>query len=79
MTPKKSHYRTNGNMNKSEEKVQLSNGMLIPANTTTMEDSLEFRPERFLESEGGADVDVRGGDLRLAPFVLSVGFALART
>lgn len=28
----------------------------------------EFRPERFVEAEGGADVDVRGGDLRLAPF-----------
>jgi cytochrome P450 len=28
------------------------------------EDPLEFRPERFLEM----DVDVRGGDLRLAPF-----------
>lgn len=65
----------------STSDVQLSNGMLIPANTTAMvnmwaithdphvwEDPLEFRPERFLESEGGADVDVRGGDLRLAPF-----------
>lgn len=27
-----------------------------------------FRPERFLPSEGGQDVDVRGNDLRLAPF-----------
>jgi cytochrome P450 len=65
----------------STSDVQLSNGMLIPANTTAMvnmwaithdphvwKDPLEFRPERFLESEGGADVDVRGGDLRLAPF-----------
>ncbi|XP_059431922.1 cytochrome P450 78A7-like [Corylus avellana] len=65
----------------STSDVQLSNGMLIPANTTAMvnmwaithdphvwEDPLEFRPERFLESEGGADVDVRGCDLRLAPF-----------
>lgn len=66
-------------MNKFEEEVQLSNGMLIPANTTAMEDSLEFRSEKFLESEGGTDVYVRGGDPRLAPFVLSVGFALART
>ncbi|XP_038692473.1 cytochrome P450 78A7-like [Tripterygium wilfordii] len=65
----------------STSDVQLSNGMLIPANTTAMvnmwaithdaqvwEDPLEFRPERFIESEGGADVDVRGGDTRLAPF-----------
>ncbi|KAH8502908.1 hypothetical protein H0E87_014280 [Populus deltoides] len=57
--------------------VQLSNGMVIPADTTAMvnmwaithdphvwEDPLEFKPERFME----ADVDVRGGDLRLAPF-----------
>ncbi|GLJ07952.1 hypothetical protein SUGI_0078220 [Cryptomeria japonica] len=28
----------------------------------------QFRPERFLESEGGENVDVRGNDLRLAPF-----------
>ena len=61
----------------STSDVQLSNGMLVPANTTAMvnmwaithdphvwEDPLEFKPERFLE----ADVDVRGGDLRLAPF-----------
>lgn len=27
-----------------------------------------FKPERFLKSEGGADMDVRGGNLRLAPF-----------
>ncbi|KAJ6305374.1 hypothetical protein OIU78_020837 [Salix suchowensis] len=56
---------------------QLSNGMVIPASTTAMvnmwaithdphvwEDPLEFKPERFIE----ADVDVRGNDLRLAPF-----------
>ncbi|XP_039044944.1 cytochrome P450 78A7-like [Hibiscus syriacus] len=61
----------------STSDVQLSNGMLIPANTTAMvnmwaithdpnvwNDPLEFKPERFLE----AYVDVRGGDLRLAPF-----------
>ncbi|KAJ6737108.1 CYTOCHROME P450 78A7-RELATED [Salix viminalis] len=55
----------------------LSNGMVIPANTTAMvnmwaithdphvwEDPLEFKPARFIE----ADVDVRGNDLRLAPF-----------
>lgn len=61
----------------STSDVQLSNGMLIPAKTTAMvnmwaithdpkvwEDPLEFKPERFLE----ADVDVRGCDLRLAPF-----------
>ena len=28
----------------------------------------QFRPERFVESEGGENVDVRGSDLRLAPF-----------
>ncbi|KAK8653537.1 hypothetical protein V6N13_127532 [Hibiscus sabdariffa] len=61
----------------STSDVQLSNGMVIPANTTAMvnmwaithdprvwEDPLVFKPERFLV----ADVDVRGGDLRLAPF-----------
>lgn len=61
----------------STSDVQLSNGMLVPANTTAMvnmwaithdprvwEDPQEFKPERFIE----ADVDVRGGDLRLAPF-----------
>ncbi|KAF8404509.1 hypothetical protein HHK36_009394 [Tetracentron sinense] len=65
----------------STSDVQLSNGMLIPANTTAMvnmwaithdsevwEEPLEFKPERFLESAGGANVDVRGNDLRLAPF-----------
>ncbi|XP_058186075.1 cytochrome P450 78A7 [Rhododendron vialii] len=62
----------------STSDVQLSNGMVIPANTTAMvnmwaiahdpcvwADPHAFRPERFSE---GADVDVRGGDLRLAPF-----------
>ncbi|KAL0324923.1 UNVERIFIED_CONTAM: cytochrome [Sesamum radiatum] len=61
--------------------VRLSNGMVIPANTTAMvnmwaithnsriwEDPFVFRPERFLESAGGINVDVRGSDLRLAPF-----------
>lgn len=61
----------------STSDVQLSNGMLIPAKTTAMvnmwaithdahlwEGPHVFKPERFLE----ADVDVRGGDLRLAPF-----------
>ncbi|KAK9991160.1 hypothetical protein SO802_026145 [Lithocarpus litseifolius] len=61
----------------STSDVQLSSGMLIPAKTTAMvnmwaithdpkvwEDPLEFKPERFME----ADVDVRGCDLRLAPF-----------
>lgn len=57
--------------------VQLSNGMVVPAQTTAMvnmwaithdpahwADPDEFRPERFV----GADFDVRGSDLRLAPF-----------
>ncbi|CAA6675129.1 unnamed protein product [Spirodela intermedia] len=61
--------------------VHLSNGMVVPDGTTAMvnmwaiahDPSLwaqpwEFRPERFLPAEGGAAVDVRGGDLRLAPF-----------
>ena len=65
----------------STSDVHLSNGMVIPSNTTAMvnmwaithdpnqwEDPLTFKPERFLPSTGGADVDVRGGDLRLAPF-----------
>ncbi|CAL5365544.1 unnamed protein product [Camellia sinensis] len=65
----------------STSDVQLSNGMVIPANTTAMvnmwaithdshvwEDPHVFKPERFLVSEGGADVDVRGSDLRVAPF-----------
>ncbi|XP_040384344.1 cytochrome P450 78A11 [Oryza brachyantha] len=61
--------------------VPLSNGMVVPAGTTAMvnmyaiahdaavwADPGAFAPERFLPAEGGADVDVRGGDLRLAPF-----------
>ncbi|XP_061345135.1 cytochrome P450 78A7 [Gastrolobium bilobum] len=65
----------------STSDVQLSNGMVVPANTTTMvnmwtithdpnvwEEPLMFKPERFLRSEGGVDMDVRGVDLRLAPF-----------
>lgn len=65
----------------STSDVRLSNGMVIPCNTTAMvnmwaithdpkiwEDPLAFRPERFLPSAGGAELDVRGGDLRLAPF-----------
>lgn len=61
----------------STSDVQLSNGMVVPANTTAMvnmwaithdpkvwEEPSVFKPERFLD----ADVDVRGGDLRLAPF-----------
>ncbi|KAL8127443.1 cytochrome P450 78A7-like [Apium graveolens] len=62
----------------SSSDVQLSNGMVVPANTTALvnmwaithdselwEAPLEFKPERFL---GDGDVDVRGGDLKLAPF-----------
>ncbi|KAI3886643.1 hypothetical protein MKX03_034737 [Papaver bracteatum] len=65
----------------STSDVHLSNGMLIPCNTTAMvnmwaithdstvwEQPLVFKPERFLQSEGGAHIDVRGNDLRLAPF-----------
>ncbi|CAL5332899.1 unnamed protein product [Camellia sinensis] len=70
----------------STSDVHLSNGMVIPADTTAMvnmwaithdpnvwDDPTVFKPERFLPSEvGGVDVtsgfDVRGNDLRLAPF-----------
>ncbi|XP_075085060.1 cytochrome P450 78A4-like [Nicotiana tabacum] len=61
--------------------VQLSNGMVVPSHTTAMvnmwnithdsdvwKNPLEFKRERFMEAESGANVDVRGGDLRLAPF-----------
>lgn len=61
--------------------VHLSNGMVVPEGTTAMVNMwaiahdpglwaqpFEFRPERFLPAEGGTAVDVRGGDLRLAPF-----------
>ncbi|XP_008811218.2 cytochrome P450 78A11 [Phoenix dactylifera] len=65
----------------STDDVQLANGMVVPAGTTAMVNMWaithdakvwarpeEFLPERFMAAEGGADVDVRGGDLRLAPF-----------
>ncbi|KAJ4952667.1 hypothetical protein NE237_029499 [Protea cynaroides] len=65
----------------STSDVQLSNNMLIPAHTTAMvnmwaitydpmvwEDPLVFKPERFMEKVGGENVDVRGNDLRQAPF-----------
>ncbi|PWA74918.1 cytochrome P450 [Artemisia annua] len=65
----------------STDNVHLNNGMVIPANTTAMvnmwaithnskiwERPHSFEPERFLLSAGGSNVDVRGSDLRLAPF-----------
>ncbi|XP_022772388.1 cytochrome P450 78A7-like [Durio zibethinus] len=65
----------------STSDVQLSNGMVVPSDTTAMvnmwaithdpnvwEDPLLFKPERFVKSLGGAEVDMKGGDLRLAPF-----------
>ncbi|GFQ05244.1 cytochrome p450 78a7 [Phtheirospermum japonicum] len=65
----------------STSDVHLSNGMVVPAATTAMvnmwsithdpavwADPLEFKPERFVPVMGGVEVDVRGGDLRLAPF-----------
>ncbi|MED6118221.1 hypothetical protein PIB30_000848 [Stylosanthes scabra] len=65
----------------STSDVHLSNGMVVPANTTTMvnmwaithdsnvwADPLKFKPERFLKGEGGIDFDMKGVDLRLAPF-----------
>lgn len=65
----------------STSDVQLSNGMVVPSNTTAMvnmwaithdprvwKEPFAFKPERFVKSEGGVEVDVRGVDLRLAPF-----------
>nr|GMD52220.1 cytochrome P450 78A7-like [Ipomoea batatas] len=65
----------------STSDVQLSNGMIIPANTTAMvnmwaishdpilwDQPLVFYPERFDPAAGGMYMDVRGNDLRLAPF-----------
>ena len=65
----------------STEDVNIAGGMCVPAGTTAMvnmwsithdpniwESPHEFRPDRFVVSEGGQDVDVRGNDLRLAPF-----------
>ncbi|MCO5587906.1 hypothetical protein L7F22_041858 [Adiantum nelumboides] len=56
-------------------------GHFIPAGTTAMvnmwaithdeeiwEEPGVFQPERFLAGEGGQEVDVKGGDMRLAPF-----------
>ncbi|KAJ9560677.1 hypothetical protein OSB04_005837 [Centaurea solstitialis] len=63
----------------STSDVHLTNGMVIPANTTAMvnmwaithssdvwDNPFVFGPERFLV--GGSNVDIRGSDLRLAPF-----------
>lgn len=65
----------------STSDVELSNGMVVPAHTTAMvnmwsithdpaiwSDPTKFSPDRFLLSERGQEVDVRGSDLRLAPF-----------
>ncbi|KAK9740770.1 hypothetical protein RND81_03G058800 [Saponaria officinalis] len=56
--------------------VHLARGMVVPLGTTTMinmwsithdpnvwDEPLVFKPERFVESEGGIDVDIRGSDL----------------
>ncbi|KAD6119457.1 hypothetical protein R6Q59_025480 [Mikania micrantha] len=65
----------------STSDVPLTNGMVIPANTTAIvnmwaithdsnvwESAFVFDPDRFLPSVGGSCFDIRGGDLRLAPF-----------
>ncbi|GFP89237.1 cytochrome p450 78a7 [Phtheirospermum japonicum] len=65
----------------STSDIHLSNGMVVPAATTAMvnmwsithdpavwADPMEFNPERFVPAMGGADIDIRGADLRLAPF-----------
>lgn len=65
----------------STEDVDIAGGMCVPAGTTAMvnmwsithdpqiwDSPNEYRPERFVVSEGGENVDVRGNDLRLAPF-----------
>ncbi|KAJ1687156.1 hypothetical protein LUZ63_018546 [Rhynchospora breviuscula] len=64
----------------STDDVQLSNGMVVPAGTTAMvnmwaithdssiwPNSHKFDPTRFIVPRD-VDVDIRGGDLRLAPF-----------
>ncbi|KAL3693240.1 hypothetical protein R1sor_006891 [Riccia sorocarpa] len=64
----------------STRDVQVA-GHLVPAGTTAMvnmwaithdekiwENPLEFRPQRFIAAEGGVEFDVKGSDLRLAPF-----------
>jgi cytochrome P450 len=64
----------------STEDVQVG-GHLVPKGTTAMVNMWaiahdptiwanphNFCPERFLPLEGGMDLDVRGSDLRLAPF-----------
>ncbi|XP_076898113.1 cytochrome P450 78A7-like [Bidens hawaiensis] len=65
----------------STSDVHLTNGMVIPSNTTAIvnmwaithnpdiwECPFVFDPDRFMPSAGGSSLDVRGGDLRLAPF-----------
>ncbi|XP_021714744.1 cytochrome P450 78A7-like [Chenopodium quinoa] len=67
----------------STTNVSLSNGMVVPKGTTTMvnmwsithdpnvwDNPAMFNPERFLHNSAtaGIDIDVRGSDLRLAPF-----------
>lgn len=65
----------------STDDIRLSNGMVVPSGTTAMvnmwaithDSSIwtnpdKFDPSRFIPSEGGVDIDVRGGDLKLAPF-----------
>lgn len=53
----------------------IPKGSLVCINTWAMgrdqkiwENPLEFRPERFLESEGGSNIDIKGHHFELLPF-----------
>ncbi|KAL3748640.1 hypothetical protein ACJRO7_009815 [Eucalyptus globulus] len=65
----------------SPSMTPTSGGHFIPAGTTAMVNMWaithdeavwanpeEFKPERFLEEDGGSDFPIMGSDLRLAPF-----------
>jgi len=45
----------------------MVNMWLITHDPQTWESLKEFRPEKFVEGEGGRNMDVRGIDLRFVP------------